>query len=337
MAFLKIDTRVASDIDLDVAPAPAVDETRVVAPVLPPPQPVIWGLIPKPSDPAADTAAAVGAATGSGSARAAAWGPARSSVIAANRNRDRFVGETPDAQRAELSKVKAEREAVGAKVTKRVAELDARWNSPSMRTWTKVEALRQYHERTQHLRHGPRGELDKAVTESEQAQRDINALRAKSDTMCRPDDCTQSEKAERDEVAGQLADAREAQKQAVVKATGIVDNQGLKVERLALTEQLIDPDAPAEGLGGTLLAWVEEYFDLSALMEVFEVILEEEKKAAKKADAEKQERMEDERELADNTARILKREQALKELNARYLREELARKRQVQAVNQRAW
>ena len=42
----------------------------------------------------------------------------------------------------------------------------------------------------------------------------------------------------------------------------VVDAVGLKVDRLATTEQIIDPAAPAQGSGGSLLDKIGRFFKL---------------------------------------------------------------------------
>lgn len=320
MASLKVDSPRTAIVDplTDVAEeTPAAVATVVVPP--PPPAPIIWGQITKVEPtPSPDTSAAVAASTGSVST---AWVPRRASAVTANHNVDKFVASSPDAQRAELTAMKAERDALGGRVQTRVAQLDAKWNSPSLRTWTKVEALRHYHEKTQHLREGPRQELDKVVAKSEGEQRTINDLRAKADGMCRPEACTPAEQAERDQVAAQLAAARRSQAEAVVKATDLVDNQGLRVERLAITEQIIDPEAPAEGLADSLMSLVDSLFDLSEMVDDFVERFEEraeeriEKEAIRKEAAKKD-------LIKQDTLRrtFRKKEDIYKHINANYLK-----------------
>ncbi len=252
----------------DAAAAAAV----VVAPASAAPR--VWaGAAPSEVD-------ALAAFKASVSSAAKAWGPPVVAASAINLSRDEFASAPVSTQKARLGELKVEKAALGTKIQDRAAALDSRWQRSSVST--KTEALRQYHQRSTLLDPAARRELSGMVKKSEEAQVKITTLREKSDLLLRPqsESCTPEENKAANELAGKLADAREAQSAAVERATTAIDKKGLKIDRLAVTEDVIDPNGEARGgVGETLLALVDKYSDVSSMIawviDVFADALEE--------------------------------------------------------------
>jgi hypothetical protein len=57
-------------------------------------------------------------------------------------------------------------------------------------------------------------------------------------------------------------------------ATAVADEAGLKVDRLANAEQVLDANAPASGSGQSLLDKVKQFFELGWLRDVFGGLLD---------------------------------------------------------------
>jgi len=289
-------------------PEPKVT-TAPIVPVVPvvaaPPAPVIWGTETKQLE--ATSSAASAPAWVAGRRSAAPTARAAQTV-----DLDGFSASSPDAQRVELVQLKAKREGLQGRVFGRVEALDKKWGEtlPS----TKVRALRHYERAPNHLPTKPKKEFDRLVTQSEKHESSIVSLKGELDTMCRPAECTPAEAAVREEVAGRLADERAAQKDVIITATGVVDDQGLKIERLAITEQIIDPDAPEVGFGDSLMSMLEDLMDLSALIDECTEAFEEKSR-------------EREREKVDDIDRkvvkrkLLERDVTFRQINADYQRQ----------------
>lgn len=244
----------ASIVD-DAAAAAAV----VVAPTVPVAPPA-W------TAPAADAVASLTASVSAAAKRA--WGPASVAASAVNLNRDEFAKASVPMQKARLGELKVEKAALGTKIQDRAAALDARWQRSSVST--KTEALRQYHERSKLLDPVARKELSGLVKKSDEAQGKIDKLRENSDLLCKPQSqsCTPEETKAANDLAGKLADARDAQAAVVEQATVGIDQKGLKIDRLAVTEDVIDPGCEARGgIGESLLELVEKFANVSSMID----------------------------------------------------------------------
>lgn len=153
-----------------------------------------------------------------------------------------------------------ERNQVGREIGARVEQLDKKWKNS--RLTTRTEALREYRDRSEHLSPRRRGDLDRAVARSDAAQKRIDELKAKAAALPNTPEAKAQMVELRKELARELRRARSEQSAAVKDATAVVDQEGLKVDRLATTEQVIDPNAPKPGSGDTLLEKVAHFFKL---------------------------------------------------------------------------
>ena len=169
------------------------------------------------------------------------------------------LSKADQAKTAEAAKVV--RAELGGEIVNRVEVLDHKWNNS--RLSTRTEALREYHDCSGGgLDRGSRRKLDGLVHRSEESQRKINVLRAKIDALPKTPESKKAQVELRNELAKELKSARAEQSKVVKEATAVVDSAGLKVDRLAVTEQIIDPSAPAKGSGGSLLDKIERFIKL---------------------------------------------------------------------------
>ncbi len=192
-------------------------------------------------------------------------------------DRAAFEKLSPAEKKEVFARCAEERNRLGQDIEQRVEQLDKRWKNS--RLSTRTEALREYEENGQRLPPHRRRDLDRAVDRSESAQRKINELTAKIDQLPKTPEAKAEMKALRTQLARELRKARDEQSKAVKEATAVVDAEGLKVDRLATTEQLIDPSAPKLGSGDSLadkvvrffhldqfFSWVVSKFDLSTFV-----------------------------------------------------------------------
>lgn len=153
------------------------------------------------------------------------------------------------------------------KVEGRVEELDKKWKYMSLAR--KTESLKEYLAATPNLTPERRAEIESAIKVSDEAQVKLSALREEV-KLLRPDRATgkNGTPEERKALAHKLLTARRAQSEAVSAATAAVDAVGLKIERLMLTEDKIDPTGGESSLFGSLKALIGQYFELSFSLQV---------------------------------------------------------------------
>ncbi len=174
----------------------------------------------------------------------------------------------PPAQRQQkIEEIKAQMADCEHRMKGRVGELDKKWKYMALAK--KTETLKEYLSATPNLTPQTRSEIESAIKVSEDAQAKLQVLRAQVKEL-RPDPDTgkNGTPEERKELAKKLLAARKAQSEAVTAATEAVDAVGLKIERLALTEDKIDPSGGAGSLFGSLKALIGDYFELSFSMHV---------------------------------------------------------------------
>jgi hypothetical protein len=187
----------------------------------------------------------------------ALWGEAPKQV---DLDPEAFKKLSPSEQKKVVEAAKVEREKLGGEIVQRVEVLDKKWNNS--RLSTRTEALREYADRGRRLDRRSRQRLDGLVVRSEESQRKINELRVKIDALPKTPEAKKAMVELRNELARELRRARDEQSKVVKEATEVIDTAGLKVERLAVTEQIIDPSAPAQGSGDSLLDKIVRFFKL---------------------------------------------------------------------------
>jgi hypothetical protein len=197
----------------------------------------------------------------------ALWGERAVAPVGEQLDVEAFKKLSPEQMKSKLAELEGERDTLRGQVQNRIGQLDRKWNHS--RLATRTEALREFQEGDHGLEAGANTQLDQLVARAEDAQRRINVLRARADSMGKTPADKQANAAARHELAKQLVAARKAQSAAVKEATTAVDANGLKVDRLATTEQTIDPGAPAKGSGKSLLDLVTNFFHLNWLIDAF--------------------------------------------------------------------
>ncbi len=197
----------------------------------------------------------------------ALWGERAVAPVGEQLDVEAFKKLPPEQMKEKLAQLEGERDTLRGQVQARVGQLDRRWNHA--RLATRTEALREFQEGDHGLDASANAQLDQLVARAEDAQRRINVLRARTDALGKSPADKEANAAARHELALQLVAARKAQSTAVKAATTAVDANGLKVDRLATTEQTIDPGAPVRGSGTSLLDMVTQFFHLSWLVDTF--------------------------------------------------------------------
>ena len=178
-----------------------------------------------------------------------------------------FAKLSPADQAKTLQALRTERNQVGTEILQRVDKLDHKWNNS--RLVTRTEALREYEERGKHLDPSSRRKLGGLLDRSEASQRRINELRAQIAQLPKTPESKKAQADLRNQLAHELERCRSEQSKVVKEATAVVDAKGLKVDRLATTEQIIDPKAPAQGSGDSLLDKIGRFFKLDWLISSF--------------------------------------------------------------------
>lgn len=191
----------------------------------------------------------------------ALWGEAPKSAIP---SQDEFAALPTEKKRETLMALRQERQEAAREIQARLEKLDIKWSRS--RLVTRTEALREYQEKTAHLDPGTKKELDALLERSEGAQRKINELRAKIDRLPKTPEAKKAQAELRSQLARELRRARDEQSKVVKQATAVVDQQGLKTDRLATTEQIIDPTALAPGSGQSLLEKIAHFFKLDSFI-----------------------------------------------------------------------
>lgn len=235
----------------------------------------------------------------------ALWGEAPKSSVP---SQDEFAALAPDKQRETIMSLRQERQQAAQEIQARLAQLDIKWERS--RLVTRTEALRDYHEKTKHLDPATKKELDALLRKSEQAQVKINELRARIDRLPKTPEAKKQQAELRNQLAKELRRARDEQSKVVKQATSVVDQQGLKVDRLAVTEQVIDPSAPAPGTGQSLLEKVAHFFKLDSFLNwaatAFASLFSN---VEKRRDETRAEEADERRKKLDDRVRTQKREQ----------------------------
>ncbi len=193
----------------------------------------------------------------------ALWGNAARGDRGPDMDPHQFDNLTPAERTEKLKELRATRDGLQVKILERVIALDKKWNSAP--TATKEEALKQYADNSEQLDPETAEELKQMLRQAEVAQRRIDRLRSRRDGMPPARQANAEVKRQRAELNKELRAARKEQKEAVKEATAVVDDQGLKIDRLAVTEQVIDPSAPKPTAETSLLGMVNSFFKFSWL------------------------------------------------------------------------
>lgn len=202
----------------------------------------------------------------------ALWGAAPRGSLKPSLDPHQFDKLTPAQKTERLEQLSTTRDALQTKILERVIALDQKWEGAS--TATKEEALKHYAANSEQLDPAAREEINQMLVQAAIAQRRIDRLQSRRDGMPPSRNATPEEKARRAELNKELRAARKEQKDAVKGATKVVDDQGLKVDRLAVTEQIIDPSAPKKEEGTSLLGMVKDFFKFDWMTRTLQAAIE---------------------------------------------------------------
>jgi hypothetical protein len=172
---------------------------------------------------------------------------------------------TPEQAKAKMGELQEKAADLEQRMDGRAKELDAKWDTTLNRK--RCEILKGYMGDSSGMSSGTRTELEGALKKSDDAQQHQDALFSQAKALGpkgAPDHGTVEE---RHALAVKLMAARHATTAAVQAATATVDNAGLKIERLALTEAKIDPSAGANSKYGSMLALAGSYFETRFMMD----------------------------------------------------------------------
>ena len=192
---------------------------------------------------------------------------------APRRHRDFDVAEfkrlSPAERQAKLEAMKAQREALKGEIQERVGQLDRKWNYALLKKRT--ESLRDFQSLKPQLTPDQAQRFDAALRAAEAAEKKVAALAEKAKAFG-PDSKQDPAQAEaRKRLASELRKARAEQSAAVHAATAVVDEAGLKLDRLANAEQVLDKNAPKPGSGQSLWEKITSFFDLGWAIKSFSV------------------------------------------------------------------
>lgn len=196
------------------------------------------------------------------------WGNSPAANHGPNMDPHQFNRMSPAQRTERLGELRANRDALQEQILQRVMELDKKWEGAS--TATKAEALQHYAENSDQLDPQARTEVNQMLAHAAMAQRRIDRLQSRRDGMPPSRNATAGDKRERAALNQELREARKEKSDAVKEATKVVDDTGLKVDRLAVTEQVIDPSAPKKEEGTSLLGMVTNFFKFTWLTRFME-------------------------------------------------------------------
>lgn len=178
----------------------------------------------------------------------------------------------PAERQAKLAELKAQREALKGEIQDRVGELDKKWKYSRLKTRT--ASMRDLQGKRPELSPEAAAKLDAALKAAEAAEQKVNALAEKAKAFMPESKKDPVQAQARKQLASELRKARDEHSQAVAAATAIIDDAGLKVDRLANAEQAIDRNAPPAGSGQSLLDKVISFFDLGWAINTFSSLLQ---------------------------------------------------------------
>jgi hypothetical protein len=171
-----------------------------------------------------------------------------------------FQKMSPGERKARLEALRARQQELKREIHERVEQLERKW--ANSRLTTRTRSLRDLQAKCPQLTADQAQRLEAALKAAEAAEQRVNRLaeQAKSFGPDSQKDPAQDEA--RKQLASELRKARAEQSAAVKAATAVIDEAGLKVDRLANAEQLLDRNAPPPGSGQSLWDKILGFFDL---------------------------------------------------------------------------
>jgi hypothetical protein len=168
---------------------------------------------------------------------------------------------TPEQAQAKMVELKAKQAELGQRIDNRAKELDTEWAHTGNKK--RCEILKGYMNGQNSLEPDTRGNLEAALQKTDACQASQDNLLAQAKTLPPSKGADAATQEARHEMAVKLWAARHATTDAVQTATQTIDQAGLKLERLASTEQAIDGGHSKYGQ----MSWlVGQYFETSFMM-----------------------------------------------------------------------
>lgn len=173
---------------------------------------------------------------------------------------------SPEQAKTKMAELEKKKAGLEGRIKGREAELDHKWRY--MHLTKKTTALKEYLASTPNLPPEQRTEVENAIQMSETAQAKVEALKAKvKELEPQPGTKKPGTPEERAQLAKELRSARREQSESIKGAVEVVDAVGLKIERLALTENAIDPSGGASSQYGSMMGLVGQYFECTFMLD----------------------------------------------------------------------
>lgn len=177
----------------------------------------------------------------------------------------------PEERVAKLEAMKAAREELKREIQDRVAQLDRTWRHAHLKTRT--ASLRDFEAKHPELTADQQQRFESALRAAEAAEAKVKALAEKAKAFGPESKKDPAQAEARRQLASELRKAREEQSKAVAAATAVIDEAGLKVDRLANAEQALDKNAPPPGSGRSLWDKIVSFFDFTAAINSYTLLL----------------------------------------------------------------
>jgi hypothetical protein len=223
---------------------------------------------------------------------------------------------TPEQAKAKLAELEKRKEALALRIAGRQDELDHQWRT--MVLTRRTDILKSYLKETSSLTHVQREKVEASIAKSETLNARIEELLAQIDTLLPQPNGKKGTPEQRHELAVLIWEARRQHQIAVDEGTASIDAAGLKLERLTVTENDIDPSGGASSPHGSMSALVGQYFEVCFMGQTLELVFNGPLAAEIKeldreiAEAKKREAIEDAWRAKDELMRRLLKELGLK-------------------------
>lgn len=178
-----------------------------------------------------------------------------------------FQRMSPAERKAKVEEMRAQQQQLKHEIQDRVGQLDRKWTYSRLKTRT--SSLRDLQGKRPQLTADQAQRLDTALKASEAAEQKVSALAEKAKAFGPDSKKDPAQAAARKQLASELRKARAEQSAAVKAATAVIDEAGLKVDRLANAEQVLDKNAPPPGSGQSLWDKIVSFFDLGWSINAF--------------------------------------------------------------------
>jgi hypothetical protein len=167
---------------------------------------------------------------------------------------------TPEQAKTKMAELQTKKAELETKIDGRAQELDQKWSR--MRLCHRADALRGYMADSNSMSTEVKTNLQAALDKQDAVQAKIDGLAAQAKQNESPKDSD-----DRKALAAQLRAARRESSAAVKEATSTVDDAGLHIERLVMTEAKIDPTMGQNSKFGNMGALVGQYFETTFMMD----------------------------------------------------------------------